>query len=124
MARGEEARDQVVVVFTDGHENASRRWTQAQVFGRIAQLKQAGWTFVFLGANQDSYATGHRLGLADGSVSDFDASPDGVRTAFHSLDRASHSFRGKSRMARGAQREDYFEGTKEAEITQRRRGAR
>ncbi len=46
----------LVVVVTDA-ESASRRTSRQQLFKAI-QTKQdnAGWTFVYLGANQDSYA--------------------------------------------------------------------
>lgn len=112
---GRPEHDQLVVIFTDGLENASLEWTQAEVFRRIETLKEQGWTFVFLGANQDSYAAGRRLGLADGSVSNFEASERGARLAFASVERASMSYRRKSRSARRLQRDDFFEGTKEAE---------
>jgi hypothetical protein len=36
-------------------ENASIEWTHPDLFRRVADLRQRGWTFVFLGANQDSY---------------------------------------------------------------------
>ena len=114
-SRGLAPRDQIVVVFTDGLENASRRYAPDVVFRRIEELKAVGWTFVFMGANQDSYATGDALGLDAGNVSDWDASPAGARLAFRSFDRASHSYRDKDRNARLRQREDYFEGIKEAE---------
>lgn len=51
----------MVVVFTDGEENASRRWTRDALFSRIERLEAAGWSFVFLGANQDSYAESRGL---------------------------------------------------------------
>ena len=124
QSRGLAKRDQVVVVFTDGLENASRRFTPAEVFGRIEELKTAGWTFVFLGANQDSYATGASLGVDAGNVSDWEPSRDGVRLAFESVDRASHAYREKARYARRAQRDDYFEGVKEAEHLLPRKGRR
>src|SRR6516162_6749828 len=59
---GADPADQLVVIFTDGHENASRRWTAPATFERIEGLRKAGWTFVFAGANQDSYATGSAIG--------------------------------------------------------------
>ena len=62
-AAGGVGADQLVVVLTDGNENASRRWTRAAIFDRITRLQEQGWTFVFLGANQDSYATGGALGV-------------------------------------------------------------
>ncbi len=80
--------DQIVAVFTDGLENASRRWKRADLFDLIAARKDAGWTFVFMGANQDSYAEAGRLGMDEGSVQDFRADKEGVRAAFDSWDRA------------------------------------
>ena len=44
----------VVVVFTDGRENASRRHSREQVFKLIEAKRKEGWVFVFLGANQVS----------------------------------------------------------------------
>ena len=48
--------EQILVVFTDGLENASRTWTRDQLFDLIEQKKMQGWTFVFMGANQDAYS--------------------------------------------------------------------
>ena len=56
------------MVFTDGLENASRTWTRDQVFTLIEQKKAQGWTFVFMGANQDAYAEGSRIGFQAGNV--------------------------------------------------------
>ena len=42
-------------ILTDGVENASRPLGPDRVFRRVGRLRDAGWTFVFLGANQDSY---------------------------------------------------------------------
>ena len=67
--------DNLVVVFTDGAENASHRWTRERLFRRITKMKKRGWTFVFLGANQDSYAEAGALGVRAGSISNFDARP-------------------------------------------------
>lgn len=108
--------DQVVVVFTDGQENASQRWTRDALFSRVERLKAAGWSFVFLGANQDAYAESRGLGISAGNTSGWDAVADGAAAAFQSLSRATASYRSKSRSSRGAQREDFFEGKKEAEI--------
>jgi len=111
-ARGRN-EDVVVVVFTDGQENASREWTRAALFERIEALKKQGWSFVFLGANQDSYAEAGALGFTRGSTSDWHANAPGVALA--SMSRAVSSFRGKPRSARDAQKDDFFEGVKEAE---------
>lgn len=55
----------VVVIVTDGHENASRRHTHADVQRRIAHQRDVyGWEFVFLAANQDAMAGAVHLGMA------------------------------------------------------------
>lgn len=66
--------DVIVVVMTDGMENASRRWTHQGVFDLITECEQSGWQFIFLGANQDSWSVADRLGMRRAAVSDF--SPD------------------------------------------------
>ena len=55
--------DVTLVVFTDGGENASREVSSAKVFGLVGKKTKLGWTFVFLGANQDSYTGGDRSEL-------------------------------------------------------------
>jgi len=111
-ARGRD-EDAIVVVFTDGEENASECWKREALFERIAGLKARGWAFVFLGANQDSYAEGGGLGFAAGSTSNWKARSSG--TAFTQLNRSLGSYRGKGRAARLEQSGDFFEGVKEAE---------
>jgi ADP-ribosylglycohydrolase len=107
--------DNLVVVFTDGHENASRRWTRETLFRRISELQDKGWTFVFLGANQDSYAEGGRLGFSYGSTSNFKADRAGVQAAFSGLNRAAGEWRGKASRVRLADRERFWGDRKEAE---------
>ena len=113
--RGGDDADQLVVVFTDGGENASRHWTQAKLFARISDLRERGWTFVFLGANQDSYATGGSVGFQAGNVSNYDASPMGVQAAYSGLDRTVAEWRGKDRVARRRDKDAFWGGRKEAE---------
>lgn len=111
-ARGRD-EDAVIVVFTDGQENASQRWTRAALFERIAALQERGWAFVFLGVDQDSYAEARALGFARGSTSNW--RKQSSASAFAQLDRSVSSYRSKSRLARKTQSSDFFEGVKEAE---------
>lgn len=49
--------DQVIVmIVTDGHENASREWTRAQLRSRIADLEKGIWSFLYLGADASAFA--------------------------------------------------------------------
>jgi len=70
---------------------------------------------VFMGANQDSYGEGHKMGLVDGNVQDYDATGESVAYAFVSMSRASGDYRDKSRLRRHADKEQFFGGLKEAE---------
>jgi len=112
---GHPLEDQLVIVFTDGRENASRRFDRTQVFDLIKQRMDDDWTFVFMGSNQDSYAEGGKIGLVDGNVQDYAATPESVDKAFASMSRATGEFRGKPRMGRIADKERFFGGLKEAE---------
>ena len=112
---GRPEEDQLIIVFTDGLENASTKFERSKIFELIQERMDSGWTFVFMGANQDSYAEGHKIGLMDGNVQNYAATPDNVKLAFSSVSRASMEFRGKSRHQRGADRDDFFGGLKEAE---------
>jgi len=109
------AESQLVVIFTDGQENASRHWNQASIARRIEKRKAKGWTFVFLGANQDSYATGRGLAMAAGSVSDYLASPASMARAWGSVSRSVSMYLTKDDVQRRRDQDDFFDGTKEAE---------
>jgi hypothetical protein len=114
VRRGDPA-DQLVVVLTDGLENASRRSDRDRLFRRVARLRDAGWTFVFLGANQDSYAAGGAMGVHAGNVSSFHADAPGVDAAYAGLSRTVTAWRFKDHAARLRDRHDFWDGRKEAE---------
>lgn len=55
--------DVLLVIFTDGLENASE--AGAQVVRRAVERAQGdGWEFIYLGANQDAWAVGQQYGMA------------------------------------------------------------
>lgn len=109
--------DQLVVFLTDGLENASREATGEQIHQRVSLLQDQGWTFVFLGANQDSYMAGRSMGMSDGSISNYLADSDGVASAFSGVSRATSEWRGKARRQRLADRRNWWGDVKEAELT-------
>jgi Mg-chelatase subunit ChlD len=82
----------VVVIVTDGHENGSKKFDQAQVNKLIAERMRSEWTFIFLAANQNAIATGEKFGLAAGSCATFTAAVDGVVAAF----QAAHALASRS----------------------------
>jgi hypothetical protein len=85
--------DVIVVVMTDGMENASRRWTHRRVFDLIQECEQAGWQFIFLGANQDSWAVADRLGMHKAAVADFSTDAPAAMRSMEDANYAASSYR-------------------------------
>lgn len=125
-AHAQPATVQVVVV-TDGHENASKRWTGERVNRLITGLAdELGWDFVYLGAGQDAIAVGRDLGFDPGSSMAWDADADAVHASSLSVgrylsdvrsgekkefDRSERVMAAPSRGAEDADRLDMGEGT-------------
>ena len=107
--------DQLVVILTDGHENASGEWTHQRLFRRIGKLRDRGWTFVFLGANQDSYEVGDQMAIPAGNVSNFRPDQDGMAATYAGLDRTVREWRGKERHERRRDADHFWGDRKEAE---------
>eukprot|EP00316_Scyphosphaera_apsteinii_P009433 CAMPEP_0119318922 /NCGR_PEP_ID=MMETSP1333-20130426/48013_1 /TAXON_ID=418940 /ORGANISM="Scyphosphaera apsteinii, Strain RCC1455" /LENGTH=236 /DNA_ID=CAMNT_0007325233 /DNA_START=169 /DNA_END=879 /DNA_ORIENTATION=+ len=81
--------DVIVVVMTDGGENASRKFSQAKVFDKVEQMKkERGWTFVFLGANQDSMKTGGGIGIATKATASWRSDAAGTAEAYTRISHA------------------------------------
>lgn len=53
----------IIVITTDGHENSSRRYDNEQIKAMVAAAERADWSFVFMGANIDSFAVGSTFGM-------------------------------------------------------------
>lgn len=69
----------LVAILTDGEENASRRFTTADVKERIdRQTNVYSWKFVFLAANIDATETGAALGLKADDCVAFECSEEGL----------------------------------------------
>ena len=53
----------LVVIITDGAENASREFSGEQIKSMVKAAETADWTFTFLGANVDSFHMGSTFGM-------------------------------------------------------------
>jgi Mg-chelatase subunit ChlD len=121
-ANDEPAEDILFVTFTDGQENSSREYDRQQIFSLVKTREDRGWTFVYLGANQDAYDEGGKVGYAAGSSQPYLADAEGTAMAFRSVSQAATGFRGKGTHRRRAENTEFFEGQKEAEEDLKRRG--
>jgi len=54
----------MVIIITDGAENASHEYTLPQVRALVEKLSGEGWRFVYLGANVDAFAEAGSMGIA------------------------------------------------------------
>lgn len=66
--KGKKKQSALVIIQTDGEENASKEFDRKKIFDKIDEKKKAGWTFVFLGADQDAWLTSETLGISKGNT--------------------------------------------------------
>ena len=84
----------LLVVMTDGLENASHEFGAGQVFDMIThQRDKYQWEIVFIGANQDAVLTGASYGLPASNALDYAATPAGTRHALSILSKATTKMR-------------------------------
>jgi Mg-chelatase subunit ChlD len=84
----------IVCILTDGGENASREYDIATIRTMTAQAEKIGWKFVYLGANQDSFAVAQGLGLKGAIVANYDANPAGTQQAYGATSATVRNLRG------------------------------
>ena len=80
-AESERAEKVVMVITTDGMENASREYSYSKIKKMIEQKKEEGWEFLFLGANIDAVETASRFGIGADRAANYHA--DSVGTALN-----------------------------------------
>lgn len=80
----EQPENVIIVVLTDGKENASETPKDA-VRGRIETRKEAdGWEFLFIGANQDAVLTAEGMGIEQDRSLTMAHDGEGTRDAYKS----------------------------------------
>ena len=80
------------IITTDGMENSSTRYTADQVRAMVKQQEEAGWAFVFLGANIDAVQVAGGLGIRAENAVEFACDAAGVRENFASLSHMTCAF--------------------------------
>lgn len=94
LPENERAEKVVVVIITDGQENASREYNSAKVFEMISHQKDKyNWEFVFLGANQDAINTAVNLGMNARSSMTYASNSIGTKSAFAATSANLSAFR-------------------------------
>ena len=91
----EEKKGQKVVniIMTDGEENSSKEYSEVQMKSLIEErTKKGNWTFVYLGANQDSYVKAQKFGIGAMNTSNFQATPAGMAQAMNMVASNTQNF--------------------------------
>ena len=72
----------LIVIQTDGLENASHRST-ADLNALIQKMTKKSWEFLFLGADQDAWAQAQEFGIKQDWAVSYDNDPAQVQQVFH-----------------------------------------
>jgi len=89
----------VLVIVTDGYENASREYSADAIKKLVQEKEEAGWLIVYLGSDHDIYKQTQMIGLG----------PE--RSIRYSKAKSGSAFRSVHRTSR-----DYYRGTKAIDI--------
>jgi uncharacterized protein YegL len=83
LSEDERPGNVIVAVITDGLENSSREYTAAQIKEMVTeQTEKWGWTFMYMAANVDAFATGGGYGFARGQTISYAPSAAGTQNVW------------------------------------------
>ncbi len=88
----------VMVIVTDGQENASREFTGAQVRKMIADAKEAGWQFVFLSADESAISDSASLNIDASNAAFFKKSTAGSSEMWERVSNRSMAYRASNKL--------------------------
>lgn len=97
----------LILIITDGQENASREYDLHAVRALIERKEQDGWNFAYMGANQDSYAVGGAMGVRASFTQNYASTSAGVRGNF--ADLADKTSRYRAAKAKGLAAAAFFD---------------
>lgn len=112
----------LVTIITDGEENSSREYSGKAIAASIDELKQKGWLFTYIGANQDAVKVAMSMNISN--ALNFQQDEEGTAEMFRRERKSRERFFSKSALfgmmskesARKAKQEiacesSYFEDT-------------
>jgi uncharacterized protein YegL len=92
--RREKPERAIVVVVTDGYENASHEFTKAKIKEMIEARQASGmWAFIYLGADVDAFAEGASMGFSESNTAGFTNTSAGIRGAYGAMSKGVSNMR-------------------------------
>lgn len=96
----------LIVIATDGMENASHRYSGREIKKMIErQRDKYGWEFLFLGANVDAFADAERLGIDRDHASNYHADSVGVQACYCAVAESVRTLRRGRRLDKSWKRD-------------------
>lgn len=84
----------LVVIITDGYENASREYNMHDIKAIVKRQKEKyNWEFIFLGANIDAIAAAGDIGIAPDRSATYRADEKGTQMNFDAVNSVAKSVR-------------------------------
>lgn len=80
----------IFVITTDGHENSSKEYNYPTIKRMIESKKEAGWEFLFLGANIDAGKEAERIGISRKRAATYENDSKGVALNYATVGTAIH----------------------------------
>lgn len=86
----------IVVIITDGQENASKEFTRREQIREMIEHQRSkySWEFVFLGAGVDAFEEARTFGIDLRAVGRFENTQKGIRRSYAALNATVTSYRG------------------------------
>ena len=96
----------LVTIITDGGENDSESWTEQSVKQLVEGLKEQGWVFTFIGANQDVVYEAGKVGVTN--TLKFEATVEGTIEMFEKEGRSRRNWNERVYRGENCLEEGYF----------------
>lgn len=83
----------MVIIMTDGYENASKYFSKSKVKRMVEEAKSLGWEFVFAGANIDVNQVSDDLGIEKNRRVQFTSDSKGTRKLYRDMSNITSNYR-------------------------------
>ncbi len=103
--------DQIVLIVTDGYENASQEFDYPTVGGLVETRRGRGWVFTFLGVDEASIRDGASMRVSAANTARWEKSGKGSKEMFGRLSTATSGYRSMSPEQKSSTKDRFLEET-------------